>query len=262
MLNFACGSRIHKDFENIDFYPINENIKKINLLQVLPYNDNTFDIAYSSHFLEHLDKDNAKKILKEIRRILKDDGILRIVVPDLENIAREYIKLMDCDDNSFKHEWIVIEMLDQIARSKMGGGMQEIFDKVKSNNNIEYAKYIEYRVGDRILEANKLQIGNKKITIDKMKNKILMKYINLIKMLIPKSIRNEVFVSTSIGERHKFMYDRISLRHILESCDFRDIKMMSFDESQIPNFNTYLLDINSDGSPYKGISSIYIECRK
>lgn len=126
MLNFACGSRIHKDFENIDFYPINENIKKINLLQVLPYNDNTFDIAYSSHFLEHLDKDNAKKILKEIRRILKDDGILRIVVPDLENIAREYIKLMDCDDNSFKHEWIVIEMLDQIARSKMGGGARNI----------------------------------------------------------------------------------------------------------------------------------------
>ena len=81
-------------------------------------------------------------------------------------------------------------------------------------------------------------------------------------MLIPKSIRNEVFVSTSIGERHKFMYDRTTLRNILESCDFREIKMMSVDKSQIPNFNTYLLDINSDGSPYKGISSIYIECRK
>ena len=122
MLNFACGSRIHKDFENIDFYPINENIKKVNLLKTLPYKDNTFDIAYSSHFLEHLDKDNAKKILKEIKRVLKNDGILRLVVPDLENIAREYIRLMDCNDDSFKHEWIVIEMLDQIARSKMGGG--------------------------------------------------------------------------------------------------------------------------------------------
>ena len=122
MLNFACGSRIHKDFENIDFYPINENIKKVNLLKTLPYKDNTFDIAYSSHFLEHLDKDNAKKILKEIKRVLKNNGILRLVVPDLENIAREYIRLMDCNDDSFKHEWIVIEMLDQIARSKMGGG--------------------------------------------------------------------------------------------------------------------------------------------
>lgn len=122
MLNFACGSRIHKDFENIDFYPINENVKKVNLLQTLPYSDNTFNVAYSSHFLEHLDKDNAKKILKEIKRVLKDDGILRIVVPDLEDIAREYIKLMDCNDDSFKHEWIVVELLDQIARSKMGGG--------------------------------------------------------------------------------------------------------------------------------------------
>ena len=122
MLNFACGSRIHKDFENIDFYPIDKNVKKVNLLKTLPYKDNTFDIAYSSHFLEHLDKDNAKKILKEIKRVLKNDGILRLVVPDLENIAREYIRLMDCNDDSFKHEWIIIEMLDQIARSKMGGG--------------------------------------------------------------------------------------------------------------------------------------------
>lgn len=129
MLNFACGSRIHKDFENIDFYPINENVKKVNLLQTLPYSDNTFNVAYSSHFLEHLDKDNAKKILKEIKRVLKDDGILRIVVPDLEDIAREYIKLMDCNDDSFKHEWIVVELLDQIARSKMGGGCKKYLIK-------------------------------------------------------------------------------------------------------------------------------------
>lgn len=140
--------------------------------------------------------------------------------------------------------------------------MQEIFNKVKSNNDVEYAKYIEYRVGDRILETNKLQTKNKKITLDKIKNKILMKYLNIVSLLIPKSIRNEVFINTSIGERHKFMYDRISLKNILESCGFRDIKIMSFNKSQIINFNSYLLDINSDGSPYKGISSIYIECKK
>ncbi|WP_258865524.1 hypothetical protein [Helicobacter sp. MIT 99-5507] len=118
------------------------------------------------------------------------------------------------------------------------------------------------RVGDRILETNKLQTKNKKITLDKIKNKILMKYLNIVSLLIPKSIRNEVFINTIIGERHKFMYDRISLKNILESCGFRDIKIMSFNKSQIINFNSYLLDINSDGSPYKGISSIYIECKK
>ena len=58
---------------------------------------------------------------------------------------------MECDTN-----------VPPNSKTQTGGGMQEIFDKVKSNNNIEYAKYIEYRVGDRILETNKLQIGNKK----------------------------------------------------------------------------------------------------
>ena len=142
-----------------------------------------------------------------------------------------------------------------------GGGMLEVFNKVKSNNDKKYADYIEYRVGDRILAAQEIQ-KNKKITLDKIKNKILTKYLNAVKLLIPKSIRDEVFINTSIGERHKFMYDRISLKKTLESCDFRDIKIMSFDKSQIANFNSYLLDINSDGSPYKGISSIYIECKK
>ena len=139
--------------------------------------------------------------------------------------------------------------------------MLEIFNKVKSNNDKKYADYIEYRVGDRILATQEIQ-KNKKITLDKIKNKILTKYLNAVKLLIPKSIRDEVFINTSIGERHKFMYDRISLKKTLESCDFRDIKIMSFDKSQIANFNSYLLDINSDGSPYKGISSIYIECKK
>ena len=53
-LNFACGSRIHPDWINIDFSPIDKRVKKVNLLRTLPFADKSFDIAYSSHFLEHL----------------------------------------------------------------------------------------------------------------------------------------------------------------------------------------------------------------
>lgn len=42
ILNFACGNRIHKDWENIDFSPIDKHIKKVNLLGNLPYKDNSF----------------------------------------------------------------------------------------------------------------------------------------------------------------------------------------------------------------------------
>lgn len=94
MLNFACGARIHKDWENIDFSPIDARVKKVNLLKELPYPDNHFDCAYSSHFLEHLTPNNARNILAEVKRVLKPNGILRIVVPDLENLSRAYLKTL------------------------------------------------------------------------------------------------------------------------------------------------------------------------
>ncbi|RAX52734.1 hypothetical protein CCY99_07135 [Helicobacter sp. 16-1353] len=297
MINIACGARIHDKWENIDFSPIDKRVKKVNLLGKLPYKDSSFDVAYSSHFFEHLDKKVAPKLLGEIKRILKPNGILRIVVPDLENIAREYIKILDSitdsgnlDSNksldsikspdyknpdsakspeshnvAYKHEWIVAEMLDQLARTQMGGGLLEIFNKVKGNNDLKYARYIKLRVGDNVLEnpakTPKIPIKNK-ITLDKLANKILNVYLKFVRFLIPKSLRDEVFINTSIGERHKYMYDRYSLSRLLESCGFREIRILSYNTSEILDFNSYLLDMNADNSPYKGISSLYIECKK
>jgi len=100
MLNIACGSRIHSDWINIDFSPIDNRVKKVNLLRTLPFKNESFDVAYSSHFLEHLSPQNAKSLLQEIYRILKPKGILRIVVPDMENIARTYLALLSNIANS------------------------------------------------------------------------------------------------------------------------------------------------------------------
>lgn len=49
----------------------------------LPLKDQTADFVYSSHFLEHLFKQNAERLLKESYRVLKPGGIVRICVPDL-----------------------------------------------------------------------------------------------------------------------------------------------------------------------------------
>lgn len=50
----------------------------------LPFRDGTMDFIFSSHFLEHLDKERGQELLKECSRILKPAGVLRIGVPDLE----------------------------------------------------------------------------------------------------------------------------------------------------------------------------------
>ncbi len=94
-LNFGCGNRIHADWINIDFSPIDNRVQKVNLLQPLPFGDNTFDVAYSSHFLEHLTPQNATKVLNQIHRILKSGGTFRIVVPDFENLCRAYLDTLE-----------------------------------------------------------------------------------------------------------------------------------------------------------------------
>jgi predicted SAM-dependent methyltransferase len=49
----------------------------------LPLHENTVDFIYSSHFFEHLFKDDAANLLKACAQALKPGGIIRISIPDL-----------------------------------------------------------------------------------------------------------------------------------------------------------------------------------
>lgn len=50
----------------------------------IPLDSNSADFVYSSHFLEHLFRNDAENLLRESYRVLKPGGTVRIVVPDLE----------------------------------------------------------------------------------------------------------------------------------------------------------------------------------
>lgn len=263
-LNIACGKRYHKDWINIDFHPDSNMVKKVNILSGLPFERDSFDVIYSSHFLEHLSPLQAKFVLKEANRLLKKDGILRIVVPDLENLCREYLHVLEnVDDERLdkQYRWITIELLDQLVRVDRGGEMRQIFNEVSKSNDKYLADYILHRTGDELLAQKKAQI-NKKITLDKIKNKLLYFYLEFIRFLIPKNLRNLLFTRTSVGEKHQWMYDRYSLGKMLEKLGFKNIQMKSYSISAISGFNDYFLDIKEDGTPYKGNGSIYIEATK
>jgi SAM-dependent methyltransferase len=49
----------------------------------LPLHDNSVDFIYSSHFFEHLFKDDAVSLLKSCALALKPGGTIRICIPDL-----------------------------------------------------------------------------------------------------------------------------------------------------------------------------------
>lgn len=57
----------------------------------LPYEDNSVDLLFCSHTLEHIYRHDLTFVLDEFYRVLKDKtGILRISVPDIEKACRHY----------------------------------------------------------------------------------------------------------------------------------------------------------------------------
>ena len=76
--------------------------KKSNVLwadatKVIPLPDNSVQALYSSHMIEHLDREEAHLFLKEAYRVLRPNGIIRIVVPDLAKLINSYMVNRDAD---------------------------------------------------------------------------------------------------------------------------------------------------------------------
>lgn len=63
----------------------------------IPIADGSADLVYSSHMLEHLDRTDASAFLREVYRILRPGGQVRLVVPDLTSYVGRYLESRDAD---------------------------------------------------------------------------------------------------------------------------------------------------------------------
>lgn len=79
-LNFGCGKNIKKGYVNADITQF-EGVDKTFDFNVFPYlfSDGEFDEILADNVLEHLD--DIPAVMKELHRISKSEGILRIIVP-------------------------------------------------------------------------------------------------------------------------------------------------------------------------------------
>ena len=67
-----------------------KRIVKKNILK-LKYSENSIDYIYSSHFLEHIYFWDAKKLLQKCHLFLKNDGLLRLALPDYDQFICDYV---------------------------------------------------------------------------------------------------------------------------------------------------------------------------
>jgi SAM-dependent methyltransferase len=116
-----------KRLERFKSFP--ENIMVYDLSNGIPFHDDSVDVVYHSHFLEHLDRDTAEKFFIEVKRVLKPGGIHRIVVPDFEFFCKAYIThIASCELNPLEsntHDNYFVPLLEQFVRKETVGTSQQ-----------------------------------------------------------------------------------------------------------------------------------------
>ena len=91
-LHLGCGKRYIPGYTHIDVVEYN-HIDIVNSIDRLPMiENNSCDVIYTCHVLEHFHRKIVGEVLKEWMRILKPDGILRISVPDMQSLLKIYQK--------------------------------------------------------------------------------------------------------------------------------------------------------------------------
>jgi predicted SAM-dependent methyltransferase len=83
------------------------------LLMGLPFPDNTFELIYAEHVLEHFAYKDLKDILKECLRCLKKGGVLKIAVPNTKIWIDGYFS-SDFDINEYCRYEFGLEYLSNI----------------------------------------------------------------------------------------------------------------------------------------------------
>ncbi|MDQ6671173.1 MAG: methyltransferase domain-containing protein [Chloroflexota bacterium] len=160
MLNLGCGTKMDWGWNNLDFsyytrlaprrrlarvlrgigvlsrhryqmvLSVDPDIISWDLRNGVPFPDRSFDVVYHSHVLEHIDYELAAGFIQECYRVLKTNGILRVVVPDLEQLVCAYVE-STADINRGKigaaarHAAVITNMFEQVVRRELAGASKQ-----------------------------------------------------------------------------------------------------------------------------------------
>jgi predicted SAM-dependent methyltransferase len=273
-LNLGCGITWHPDWTNVDFVSTGEGIMAHNLLKGIPFKDESFEVVYHSHVLEHMPKTYAEDFIRECYRVLKPGGMIRVVIPDLEQIALNYIKylnesLQGVPGAAEKYEWSMLELFDQLVRNVSGGEMISYIKDASKNNDqflLERNGYEVKRIMDLLRERKQEEKRFPEIPAPSKSPVSALK--KKIKDRMQKPLSDEDLQALSIGrfrmqgEIHQWMYDRYSLKLLLEKCGFKNCERKTAFESGIKDWNKFNLDGNSQTKEVRKPDSLFMEAVK
>ena len=180
-LNIGAGQFYHPYWTNVDFD--SEWYKRFNMKidishdlfsrAQIPIKDNSVNLIYCSHTVEHIDDSSALFLLKECHRLLKPGGGVRFTMPNINLLYDAYLRndldlYQDIETRNAiakkNPKYVSIEQyfLDQVA----GQIAEKDCDKLSDNdvrsilNKMPFEEALDYFVSKCSLELHKKTPGN------------------------------------------------------------------------------------------------------
>lgn len=192
---------------------------------------------------------------------------MRLVVPDLEAIARHYLRLLDLADAGAveaqaDYDWILLELFDQMVRTDSGGEMHRLLTSGAPRNRgfvIERAGPEAERLLAREQDRKPIVRPGLRHYLRRMREEAAVLLAALVLgRWAGGAVREGLFRAS--GQVHLWMYDRFSLRRLLEQCGFVDVRRCGAIESRIPDFAKFELD--SIDARVRKPDSLFMEATK
>ena len=165
LVHIGCGKIKSPEFINVDAQPFpHVHIVTSDISSMPEFEDSTVDMVYMCHILEHLKTPEIKKVLPELKRILKKGGVLRISVPDFDKLIEVYNaadknidficrQLMGGQDNQYNIHYSVFNY-KHLSEILSEGGFSEI--RSWDPENCQYHNFKDR--ASRMLEINGKEI--------------------------------------------------------------------------------------------------------
>ena len=121
-LHVGSGPQRLEGWINIDNLPYPGVDRVLDVTEGLPFRGVSF--IFAEHFIEHLAYDAALDLLRECRRVLKDNGVLRLSTPNLDWVWLTHYK----DPSSMTPDEQLLGCLE-INRAFHGWGHQFLYNR-------------------------------------------------------------------------------------------------------------------------------------
>lgn len=153
-INLACGGGyvVGDGWLNFDYAGSSPAVQTVDLLSRMLLASNKAALVYSSHFLEHIPRNQVPCFLSERWRILQPGGVLRLVVPDSENLYRTNLGHRDRGEHA-QADLVVLLLLNQCVHRESGVELGCFYHQLRMapEANSEAMAFVRHRTGEDLI---------------------------------------------------------------------------------------------------------------